>query len=184
MPLTWGCRFLAPLRSNSARPSSAIRIEFLDDPRAKGGALCPGSEDGCPVHAGSFLRRRLIVLDRALLDSPRELNRILVHEMFHFAWLRLGNPARRDWERLLAAEIRAGARGELGWSSELRKRSFSRSDRVRRTRRWREYACESFCDTAAWVFVGGKHAEFTLGAVARSARRRWFRDFLSGGVSI
>jgi hypothetical protein len=130
------------------------------------------------------MRQRKIVLDRALLDTPREFGRILAHELFHFVWLRLGNPVRHDWERLLAAEIRSGARGELGWSAESRKRALSRADRVRRTRRWREYICESFCDTAAWMLSAGRHAEFTLAAAARRARRQWFCNFLRGGVSI
>jgi hypothetical protein len=137
------------------------------------------------VHAGSFLRKRLVVLDRALLEAPRELARIVAHELFHFAWLRLGNPSRRAWERLLAAEIRAGVKGELGWSAEWRKDELRRPDPARRTRRWRAYACESFCDTAAWLLAGaGRHAEFTLPAGARRARRRWFSNLLRRAVSI
>ena len=42
-------------------------------------------------------------------------------------------------------------------------------------RRWSEYACESFCDTAAWLYAGaGEHAEFTLAARWSEARRAWF----------
>ena len=161
-----------------------IEVRFLDDPRAWRGRLLTGDERGRPVHAGTFLRRRLIVLDRALLDAPRELARILAHELFHFVWLRLGNPSRREWEKLLAAEIRAGAAGELGWSAEWRKGELRRPDRARRTRRWREYACESFCDTAAWLLCGGRHTQFTLGKQARAARRAWFCNLLSRRVSI
>ena len=40
---------------------------------------------GLPVYAGSFIRKRQIVLDRELERQPRELARILVHELFHFA---------------------------------------------------------------------------------------------------
>ncbi|MCX6638497.1 MAG: hypothetical protein NT090_25870, partial [Acidobacteria bacterium] len=58
-----------------------IEVRFLDDPRAWRGRLLAGDERGRPVHAGTFVRRRLIVLDRALLDSPRELARILAHEL-------------------------------------------------------------------------------------------------------
>lgn len=163
---------------------TAIRVRFLDDPRAWRGRLLAGEERGRPVHAGTFLRKRLIVLDRALLDSRRELGRILVHELFHFVWLRLGNPARREWERTLATEIRARVPGELGWSAEWRKKELGRADVARRTRRWRAYACESFCDTAAWLLTGGRHGEFTLPGRARRPRRRWFCNLLSRRVSI
>jgi hypothetical protein len=137
------------------------------------------------VHAGSFLRKRLMVLDRALLETPAELARIVAHELFHFAWLRLGNSTRRAWERLLESEMRSGVEGELGWSAEWRKAELRRPDLARRTRRWRQYACESFCDTAAWLLAGaGKHAEFTLSSPARRARRRWFGNLLRRPVSI
>jgi len=161
-----------------------IEVRFLDDPRAWRGRVLAAGERGQPVHAGTFLRRRLIVLDRALLDSPRELARILAHELFHFVWLRLGNPLRREWERLLAGEIRAGVAGELGWSAEWRKGELRRPDMAGRTPRWREYACESFCDTAAWVLRGGRHSQFTLAKQARAARRSWFCNLLSRRVSI
>lgn len=168
----------------STLSGDSIEVRFLSDPHAWRGGMLAGGRRGQPVHAGSFLRRRIMVLDRALIGSPRELIRILVHEIFHFAWVRLGNARRRDWERLLADEFRGGVRGELGWSAEGRKGALARSDRARRTRRWREYACESFCDTAAWTICGGRHAEFTLPAPARRARRRWFCNLLRGRVSI
>jgi len=103
------------------------------------------------------------------------LKRILIHELFHFVWLHLGNPSRRSWEELLLEEFRGHARGELGWSAEWRKLELGECDRRQRSRRWREYACESFCDTAAWLFTGlRRHAEFTLCARRREARRGWF----------
>ncbi len=130
-----------------------------------------------PVHAGSFLRKGEIVLDQALLGSPGELSRILIHELFHFLWTRLGNEARRSYEELVASECRRRAPGELGWSAEWRKRALTARDRRERTRRWREYVCESFCDTAAWFHRGGgRHGEFTLAAAERAARRAWFRS--------
>ena len=98
-----------------------IEIRFLASPRAHRGKLLSGVECGVEVHAGTFLRKRLIVLDDALWRQPRDLARILVHELFHFAWLRLGNPRRRSFENLLAGEIRRGVGGELGWSAESRK---------------------------------------------------------------
>jgi hypothetical protein len=40
---------------------------------------------------------------------------------------------------------------------------------------WREYCCESFCDTAAWLYSGVQvHSEFTLAGRYRHRRRVWF----------
>jgi hypothetical protein len=134
--------------------------------------LRPGLSDRHgPAHAGAFLRERRIAFNCTRTDFPR----IFVHELFHFVWLRLGNSRRRDFERLLAAEIECRVRGELGWAAEFRKRALSASDRVTRSRRWRDYACESFCDTAACLYSGvRRHAEFTLSGSRRGARQRWF----------
>src|SRR5947209_1587849 len=89
-----------------------------------------------PVHAGAFLRERRIAFDCTRAEFPR----IFVHEAAHFVWLRLGNPRRRSYEELLAAERGAG---ELGWSAQWRKRALRPLDREERSRRWREYCCES-----------------------------------------
>ncbi len=152
-----------------------IRVRFAPDLRACRGRLLSGGTRGEEVHAGSFLRRREIVLNSELLEQPSELGRIFLHELFHFAWPRAGNAARRSWQDLLAAEISRHARGELGWSAEDRKLRLTRADCVDGTRQWREYACESFCDSAAWLLGGvGQHDEFTLAARYRDARRRWF----------
>jgi hypothetical protein len=62
---------------------------------------------GVDMDAGAFLRERRVVLARHL--RGRELRRVTVHELFHFVWWRLGNPARHSWEALLLAER---ARGE------------------------------------------------------------------------
>jgi hypothetical protein len=155
-----------------------IEITFLPELKARSGKLLSGkAERGREVHAGSFLRQRRIVLDAALKTRPRELARILTHELFHFAWLRLGNPQRRGFEDLLQGEIRKRVRGELGWSAERMKARLSRADRKLRTRVWREYVCESFCDTAAWLLVGrGGNEEFTLPLAARRVRRKWFQQ--------
>ena len=140
-----------------------IRIERASGLRDRHGA----------VHAGAFLRQRRIAFDCTRSEFPR----IFVHELFHFVWLRAGNPRRRSWERLLEGEQRAGAAGELGWSAEWRKNALARPDAVTRTRRWREYCCESFCDTAGWMFSGaGRHGEFTLAARFRRRRRAWFLE--------
>ena len=133
------------------------------------------------VHAGAFLRERRIALDCTAHEFPR----IFVHELFHFVWLRAGNPARRSFERLLAAERRAGVRGELGWSAEWRKLALAPADFRIRSRRWRDYCCESFCDTASWLYSGLRaHPEFTLAARFRTRRRAWFASFGARGLSI
>ncbi len=129
------------------------------------------------LHAASFLPQRRVVVDPALLSKPRELARILYHEVFHFVWARLGNPLRQSYEEVLGQEWVEGARGELGWPSEQRKRAL-RGGRSRRPagRPWREYVCESFCDSAAWFCLGGRpeHEEWTLKPRFRRRRQRWF----------
>ncbi len=142
---------------------------------ASRGRLLENSHFGVPVHAGSHLRKREIAMEEALLKSPPEFERILAHELFHFVWLRLGNPVRRSFEALLAGELKRGARGELGWSAELRKAALNERDAASRSRRWRDYVCESFCDTAAWVYAPPKqHPEHTLARRWRDRRRSWF----------
>jgi hypothetical protein len=131
-----------------------------------------------PVHAGSFLRERRIVFDCTHAEFPR----IFVHELFHFVWLRLGNPARHSWEALLGGECHRTRRGELGWSAQWRKEALSDNDIARRSRAWRLYCCESFCDTAAWLYSGvAAHPEFTLAGNPCRARRRWFLATIETG---
>lgn len=150
-----------------------IRVTFRRGIRAaRGRVVKRGGEE---VHAATFVRERRIVLDEDLRGNPRELSRIVVHELFHFVWVRLGNDARRSWERVVSAEVRARCKGELGWSAEWRKEELRRQDAAQRSRRWREYCCESFCDTAAWRYGGLKsHGEFTLSTAARACRAAWF----------
>jgi len=132
-----------------------------------------------PHLAATHIPRRLILLDAGLLSQAGEFERILIHEIFHFAWVRLSNQTRRSWEHLLASEFAAHARGELGWSSEWRKDKLKRSEIGRRTLGWRRYACESFCDTSAWLWSGlRRHDEFTLAAARRPIRRAWFAAHL------
>lgn len=133
------------------------------------------------VQGAAFLRQRRIALDCTASEFPR----IFVHELFHFVWLRAGNQSRRSFEELLLAERRAGARGELGWSAEWRKLALGAPAVRLRSRCWREYCCESFCDTAAWLYGGlGGHPEFTLAARFRRRRSIWFATFTSRGLSI
>ena len=166
----------------------ALRIRFLPSLTVGGGKLYSNRECGQPVYAGSYIRKREIVLDRELGRRPRELARILTHELFHFAWVRLSNESRRSFENLLRREWRRHARGELGWSAESRKRNLSHNLRpaTHDLLKWREYICESFCDTAAWLYSGvRRHGEYTLGARYRQLRAAWFLEtFRNRGISI
>jgi len=118
-----------------------------------------------------------MVLDSALLSKRAELRRIVIHELFHFAWVRMNNRQRRAWGTAIRRELSAHARGELGWSSEMRKQAL----RARSGRCWREYLCESFCDTAAWLYAGVKrHDEFTLTQRFRRLRAAWFETAFAG----
>jgi hypothetical protein len=152
-----------------------VRVRFLPALTADRRHLYSNRAQGQPVFAGSFIRKREIILDRELERQPRELARILVHELFHFAWVRLGNPARRSYEAIVRREWKQRARGELGWSAELRKHALSWSSRSPQPL-WRDYLCESFCDTAAWFYSGvRRHPEYTLAARHRDRRAAWFR---------
>ena len=159
---------LRRLPALAGAPIAVVRAPGLRDRRGK-------------VYAGAFLRERRIAMDCTAAELPR----VFVHEIFHFVWLRAGNVVRHSFERLLRAEWRAGARGELGWSAEWRKLALTAGDCRGRSRCWREYCCESFCDTAAWLYCGlKKHPEFTLKRRFRRLRRAWFRSFVNGFLSI
>jgi hypothetical protein len=135
-----------------------------------------------PYLAATHIPRRVILLDSGLLAQPGEFERILVHEIFHFVWVRLSNQTRRNWEDVLAAELARRVPGELGWSAEWRKGKVGRSDIRRRTPGWRRYVCESFCDTSAWLYAGlRRHDEYTLAITARRIRRSWFAEHLLKG---
>jgi hypothetical protein len=134
---------------------------------------------GNPAHAATYIRRREIVLDEELRADAVEHERILLHEMFHFVWVRLGNSRRLSWEGLLRAEWQSRARGEAGWSAEWRKRKLAAPDVELRTRAWREYCCESFCDTAASILGGGEN-EVTLAAGRRRERGKWYALHVGG----
>ena len=165
----------------------AIRIRFLPALTVRGGKLYSRRSCGQPVYAGSYIRKREIILERDLRSRPHELARILTHELFHFAWVRLGNPARQSYECLLLQEFRRRARGELGWSAESRKSALPLPNpNAHRPLHWREYICESFCDTAAWLYSGvRRHQEFTLGARYKKRRAQWFLEtFRNRGISI
>jgi hypothetical protein len=136
-----------------------------------------------PHLAATSIPTRLILLDREVLSKQGDFERILIHEIFHFAWLRLSNATRREWEILLASERTPG---ELGWSAEWRKSKLKSSDARLRSPSWRRYVRESFCDSAAWLFSELKrHDEFTLPPKSRRARKLWFeRIFATNAIAI
>jgi hypothetical protein len=169
------CRRVPALEGN------AIRVSVRPWLTAHQGGLLSGSKKGMPVNGGSFLRKRSIVLEEQLLRTPQELARIFVHEIFHFAWWRLGNERRKSFERLLIEEMRRGARGELGWSAERIKEKLTPTDRLKRTGRWRQYVCESFCDTGGWAYGSkGRYSELTLPKMFRNNRRKWLEESIAG----
>ena len=158
-----------------------VRVRFLPALTADARKLYSNRDHGQPVHAATYIRRRVVVLDQQLKESPRELARILTHELFHFAWVRLSNENRRSYEKLLRAEFRQRARGELGWSAECRKICLRPPVAAAQDREWREYLCESFCDTAAWLYSGvRRHDEFTLARRHRHRRAAWFQTTFRG----
>jgi hypothetical protein len=165
----------------------AVRVRFLPALTAGSRKLYSNRPYGHPVHAGTFIRKREIVLDQELRRRPQELARIFTHELFHFAWRRLSNQTRRSYAALLEDERRRRAVGELGWSAESRKSELlSRGSAAGERTRWRDYVCESFCDTAAWLYSGVKrHPEFTLAARHRKRRAAWFdASFPAGRIPI
>lgn len=159
-----------------------IYISVREGLRCARGRIVEGK--GTAMHAATFIHRRRIVLDADLLRDDDELRRILIHELFHFVWARLPNRTRRSYEILLARQ--RSASGELGWSSEYRKGGLRAADVRARSRRWREYCCEAFCDTAAYLYARSKdHDEFSLTIRARRERIAWFgKNLASGCVSI
>jgi hypothetical protein len=165
----------------------SVSLRFLPALTADRRRLYSNRPHGQPVYAGSFIRKREIVLDQELEHQPKELARILVHELFHFAWVRLGNRSRSSYEALVRQEWKQRARGELGWSAESRKRELPDSRLpTRESAYWRDYLCESFCDTAAWLYSGvRRHPEYTLAARHRNRRAEWFRAaFADGAIPI
>lgn len=161
------------------RPRAGLRFEgppvslgWAHRLRAWRGRLLFGGGPGQEVHAATFIRQRRLVLDSELRRRPGELGRIALHELFHFVWVRLSNAERRRWEELIRRQLALGSSGELGWSAEQRLQRLRHSDIEGRSRRWREYVCESFCDSAAWAFGRlRRHDEFTLPEPFRSQRR-------------
>lgn len=138
----------------------------------RGVLVSADGSSGTAVYAAAFVRQRRIILEAALLAAPKTFRLILVHELFHFVWPRLGNQLRQSFGVMISEEWQKGARGELGESSAVRKELFRSSASVRV---WRDYVCESFCDTAAWLYAGERSSNlFTLRPRWRERRRTWF----------
>jgi hypothetical protein len=158
-----------------ALTGSPIYVRALPELRAYRGKLLSAAADcGTPVHAASFIRRREIILESELLTKPA-LPHIVVHEIFHFVWARLSNATRASFSALLAEELRGHARGELGESAAVRKQIDKHS---------RDYVCESFCDTAAWLYAArGTRRTATLAERWRTRRRLWFEAAFIGPIN-
>jgi hypothetical protein len=158
-------------------PSSPISVNVLPQLTASRGKLLSGQPIGTAVHAASFIRDRSITLESALLSRPNTAKLIFVHEVFHFAWARLSNGRRQEFSDLLANEMRRGAVGELGESSAVKKGGIvSRNIADAASRRWRDYVCESFCDTAAWAFGNvARGQDFSLANRWKGLRKEWLR---------
>ena len=124
-----------------------------------------------PVHAGSFLRERRIAFDCTRTELPR----IFVHEVAHFIWLRLGNPARLRYEDVVRAEIAARAQGRTGVERGVAKGCARRARRrradpalarilLREFLRYRGLAVLR-CGTAPGVYPGRTLARSAAGLV-------------------
>jgi len=145
--------------------------------KAHRGQLVSGRhERGMPVHAASFIRRREIILETQLLERPQKLRLILAHEIFHFVWARLGNRRRAEYTGIVETEVAARARGEMGESADGWKLDIASGGD------FKNYVCESFCDTAAWLYSGAKSSqELTLALRWRRQRRCWFNSVFTVG---
>ncbi len=160
-----------------------VLIDVQPELTACRGELLSGQiERGYAVHAASFIRKRAIVLERELLARKQLLRAILVHELFHFVWARCGNERRRNYGALLREEILRNARGELGESAETWKNTWRQAGRGHLPadeQRWREYVCESFCDTAAWYLSSDKQwLPVSLAQRWQTKRAKWFGEWL------
>jgi hypothetical protein len=169
-----------------------IAIGFENHLHVSRRRLHSGGARGRAIWAASFIRERRTVLDTELLKNEPALRGILTHELFHFAWVRAGNPARRSFARLLQVEIEARARGELGESAGVHKeiwlgfggssgrRAISgKAQHAPSARVWAEYVCESFCDTCAWLLSPREPWPAALPEKWRLKRQRWFESWIA-----
>jgi len=159
---------------------------LLDAEAAHRGTLPPQLRNGDrSTQAVSYVRERVIVLRQRLFRQRWLGQRLFYHELCHFLWPRLGVRARKRFVRHLERERARGLRGELGYSAQYRKSRLPRPGQPGQAA-WREYACESFCDTGAYALAraaGSRQAlrsvEFTLAARRRRARlAAWWRTLV------
>ncbi len=145
--------------------------------RAGAGGIC---ERACGTVAGRCMQARFCASGGSRSNCTRaEFPRIFVHEVAHFIWLRLGNPARLRYEDLVRAEIAAGARGELGWSAEWRKDALGRE-------RCRRGGPAAGANTAARVFAIPPHGCTPGWSGTRSSlwAARWRRGGAHGSTAV
>ena len=132
--------------------------------RAYRGKLGYGPGPGDEVFAASFLPRREIILDTELLENAPDFIAIMAHELYHFVWRRLPNAQRQAWSELLQLERKPR---HAGLSSKLRWERFQGNSSPRK---WKDYVCEAFCDTAASLHSPDEKVS--------SHRREWFRRLM------
>ena len=164
-------------------PSSPVQLAFLPELTAHRGKLLSRAGRGTPVYAATFIRQRRIVLETTLLSTPAVLRFIFAHELFHFAWVRLGNKKRAEYSCLLVHEMEQRARGELGESAAVKKAELRDQPEISPGGPlWRDYVCESFCDSAACIFgEGSVHEGVKLAKTWTVMRRDWFLQSLADG---
>lgn len=171
------CKRLPPLKIAVAERLRVHRSQLFVNQNSASGR----SHSGGHTHAASFIPQRYIIFRRELFRRRVELGRIAYHEFCHFVWPGLGNSKRRLFASLLEQEFREGLAGELGHSSAARKeklREPRRAGLAASPRAWRDYACESFCDTGSFVLLGkerrARHSEYSLNAAACKRRSRFW----------
>lgn len=159
-------------------PGRPVQVAFLPELTAHRGKLLSRADRGTPVYAATYIRRRRMVLESSLLSDPAALRFIFVHELFHFVWVRLGNRTRHEYSDLLSRELARNARGELGESSLVKKAELRRHLESS-SALWRDYICESFCDSAACILTGATvHNGLKLATRWTAIRRDWFEGNL------
>jgi hypothetical protein len=162
------------------KPGRPVQTTFLPELTAHRGKLLSRADRGTPVYAATYIRRRRMVLEASLLAHPAALRFIFVHELFHFVWVRLGNRMRHEYSDLLSREMARNARGELGESSLVKKAELKRRfESSPSCALWRDYICESFCDSAACILTGAPvHDGLKLATRWIAIRRDWFEGYL------
>jgi hypothetical protein len=160
-----------------------IQLSYSRSPRAVRGKLISGGTVGRELDGASFIRQRRIVLANDL--STAENQRVLLHELFHFAWVRLSNRQRRSYELLLRAEIARGVQGELSWPSFQAKGQLRPQDLDSRSKTWRGYACESFCDTCSWYWRGMPvDVEGAFPKSEKNLRQSWVASWAQSDIRV